>query len=97
MYAQRYGSLPIARRTGGLADTIEDGLTGLLFDGSEVPAYRAAIVRALEIFAAPELLSAMRCRAMSAPCYWHQSIAPYAELYLDLIEARSATARQLPR
>ena len=31
MYAQRYGSLPIAYRTGGLADTIEDGVTGFLF------------------------------------------------------------------
>ena len=31
MQAQRYGALPIAHRTGGLADTIEDGETGFLF------------------------------------------------------------------
>ena len=30
MYAQRFGSLPVARNTGGLADTIEDGVTGFL-------------------------------------------------------------------
>jgi len=34
MYAQRFGSLPVARNTGGLADTIEDGLTGFLFNES---------------------------------------------------------------
>ncbi|MGH9884968.1 MAG: glycogen synthase, partial [bacterium] len=32
MRAQRYGTIPIARRVGGLADTIEDGVTGFLFD-----------------------------------------------------------------
>ena len=31
MQAQRYGALPIAHATGGLADTIEDGETGFLF------------------------------------------------------------------
>ena len=30
MYAQRFGSLPVAHRTGGLAATIEDGITGFL-------------------------------------------------------------------
>ena len=32
MYAQKFGSLPIAHKTGGLADTIEDGVTGFLFN-----------------------------------------------------------------
>ena len=32
MRAQRYGALPVVRRVGGLADTIEDGVTGFLFD-----------------------------------------------------------------
>ena len=30
--AERYGAIPLARRVGGLADTIEDGVTGFLFD-----------------------------------------------------------------
>ncbi len=34
MYAQKSGSLPIAHRTGGLVDTIEDGVTGFLFNAS---------------------------------------------------------------
>ena len=32
MRAQRYGAMPIARRVGGLADTMEDGVTGFVFD-----------------------------------------------------------------
>ncbi len=43
MYAQRFGSLPVARNTGGLADTIEDGVTGFLFDESTVESYAAAL------------------------------------------------------
>ncbi|EGH35440.1 glycogen synthase, partial [Pseudomonas syringae pv. japonica str. M301072] len=39
MYAQRFGSLPVARNTGGLADTIEDGVTGFLFNESTVESY----------------------------------------------------------
>ncbi len=32
MIAMRYGAIPVARRTGGLADTIDHGRTGFLFD-----------------------------------------------------------------
>lgn len=89
MYAQRFGSLPVARRTGGLADTIEDGVTGFLFDEPTPESYLEAIQRALKVHANPELLNAMRCRAMSSPFYWHQSVEPYAKLYSDLMgEAR---------
>jgi starch synthase len=65
MYAQRFGSLPVARNTGGLADTIENGVTGFLFDESTVESYREALSRAFKVFAFPDLLNAMRCRAMA--------------------------------
>jgi starch synthase len=81
LYAQRCASLPIARHTGGLADTIEDGLSGFLFHDANTKSYRSAVDRALQVFKRPNLLSAMRCRAMSMPRYWHQSIQPYADLY----------------
>ncbi len=87
MYAQRYASLPIARRTGGLADTIEDGLTGFLFDESSVASYSQAIERAFAVYRHPKLLDAMRCRAMTREFFWHQSIAPYDQLYQQLIGA----------
>lgn len=85
MYAQRFGSLPIARRTGGLADTIEDGVTGFLFQEPTKESYQEAVQRAFSVFHRPELLSAMRCKAMNAPLCWQESVAPYDELYQQLI------------
>lgn len=86
MYAQRFGSLPVARRTGGLADTIEDGLTGFLFDDASVDSYREALTRAFKVFDNPKLLNAMRCRAMAQPFNWRQAVEPYAELYQELLK-----------
>ena len=85
MYAQRFGSLPVARNTGGLADTIENGVTGFLFDESTVPSYEEALSRAFKVFAYPDLLNAMRCRAMAAPFNWCKAVEPYAELYEQLV------------
>ncbi len=85
MYAQRFGSLPVARNTGGLADTIENGVTGFLFDESSVESYEAALRRAFKVFAYPPLLNAMRCRAMAAPFNWSNAVEPYAELYETLV------------
>ncbi|MEB0028264.1 glycosyltransferase, partial [Pseudomonas sp. MH9.2] len=93
MYAQRFGSLPVARKTGGLADTIEDGVTGFLFEESTVESYAEALTRAIKVFANPELLNAMRCRAMAAPFNWHKAIEPYAELYVELLAAERAARR----
>lgn len=85
MYAQCFGALPIAHRTGGLADTIEDGVTGILFDRPCAEAYRAALDRAFDIYADPPLIAAMRGKAMVAPNYWHQAVKPYVSLYQTLI------------
>lgn len=85
MYAQRYGSLPIARRTGGLADTIEDGVTGFLFTEQTPSSYLSAIERALNVYAHPELREAMCSKAMAAPMFWSESVLPYERLYRSLI------------
>jgi starch synthase len=85
MYAQRFGSLPVARNTGGLADTIENGVTGFLFNESTVESYEEALSRAFKVFAFPGLLNAMRCRAMTQPFNWCQAVEPYAELYEQLV------------
>src|SRR5207244_1524860 len=48
MRAQRYGTIPVARRVGGLADTIEDGVTGFLFDDYTPADFMHAAVRAVD-------------------------------------------------
>ena len=51
MYSQRYGTPPVVRATGGLADTVTDGETGFLFERAEPAALLAAVRRALAALA----------------------------------------------
>ncbi|RYY76162.1 MAG: glycogen synthase GlgA [Gammaproteobacteria bacterium] len=93
MYAQRFGSLPIAHRTGGLADTIDDGLNGFLFSDLTIESYARAVHRALHVFKHRELLCAMRCHAMASPMYWKQSVLPYDQLYSRLINENQTNVK----
>ena len=85
LYAQRFGSLPIAHRTGGLADTIQDGINGLLFDDMSLETYRATVLRAFDLFRATDLFYAMRRAAMAGRLHWRQAVIPYRRLYADLL------------
>jgi starch synthase len=81
MYAQRFGSLPIAHNTGGLGDTIEDGATGFLFRGATAEIFAQAIWRAKAVFDRKTELEAMRRRAMSRPFSWASSVPSYMGVY----------------
>src|SRR5438552_15035509 len=52
MRAQLYGTIPVARRVGGLTDTIEDGASGCLFGEYSPEALGRATVQAIEPCAA---------------------------------------------
>lgn len=86
LYAQRLGCLPIAHRTGGLTDTIEDGANGFLFNSFTTADYTEAVQRALAIHCMRDLLRTMRYKAMASPKYWNASVAPYYEIYSRLIQ-----------
>ena len=81
MYAQRMGSLPIARETGGLADTIKDGVTGFLFRDPSLGAMLSAIYRAVDAFGSRRKLNAMRRAAMSESYAWTRSATGYSSVY----------------
>jgi starch synthase len=81
MDAQRYGSLPVAHRTGGLADTIEDGMTGFLFSEMSLVGLMEAVGRALQSFASRRIMTWMRRKAMVRPMNWFQSSHRYNDLY----------------
>jgi len=85
MYAQRFGSLPIARKTGGLADSIEDGLTGFLFRAISVEGCTEAIGRALKVFDNSTVFGAMRRLAMAQNFGWSASAAAYQDVYARAI------------
>jgi starch synthase len=89
LYAQRLGSLPIAHRTGGLADTIEDEVTGFLFTEFSLPALLAATRRALAAFRSRTRLAAMRRAAMHRPAGWTDPARAYRALYARLQHARA--------
>ena len=81
MYAQRMGSLPIARETGGLADTIKDGVTGFLFREPSLAHMLGAVYRAVDAFGSRRKLNAMRRAAMAESYGWGRSAAGYGDVY----------------
>ena len=99
MQAQRYGTLPIAHRTGGLADTIEDGETGFLFSDLSGEGLFGACRRAFEAFDDPDVLGEMRQAAMARSFHWSGAAAEYEQLYSRLIGRRLAqvVAARTPR
>jgi starch synthase len=90
MYAQRFGSLPIARRTGGLADSIEDGVTGFLFRAASIDSCLDAIGRALNTFSSTDILHAMRRLAMARNFSWSRSASSYEAVYARAVAQNAA-------
>jgi starch synthase len=90
MYSQRYGTPPIARATGGLADTIADGETGFLFERAEPGALLAAVRRAVTLWRDELRRLAMQRAGMARDFGWARSARRYAELYARLAVDRPA-------
>jgi starch synthase len=81
MYAQKSGSLPIAHKTGGLADTIQDGRTGFLFGAPTAGGLKTAVRRAFETFGSGRRLNEMRRAAMAMRFDWQEPARRYSALY----------------
>ena len=90
MRSQRYGSLPIGRRVGGLADTIDDGESGFLFDDYSPEALSGAVARARELFADRERLDEWRRSAMDHDFSWEMSVIQYQAVYARARAVRAA-------
>ncbi len=94
LIAMRYGSVPIVRATGGLADTVQDydprsgQGTGFVFRPYDRWALFAAIVRAIEIFGHPDLWRQIQLRGMHSDFSWERSAAQYVDLYRRAIASR---------
>ncbi len=88
MRAQRYGALPLARRVGGLADTIEDEESGFLFDEYTPAALERAARRMLALYEEREAWTLHVRYAMSRDFSWGASIARYSEIYQRALARR---------
>ena len=92
LYSLRYGTIPIARATGGLKDTIKefDPKTGegngFIFGPYEVPAFLQALDRALDLLRQKKEWSKLMGNAMAADFSWARSARSYADLYHKLVE-----------
>jgi starch synthase len=93
MQAQRYGALPIAHATGGLADTIDDGTTGFLFSNLTREGLMSACHRAFDTFGDEAQLADMRRAAMAQSFGWAGAAAEYEALYCRLLGLRPTPVR----
>ncbi|MGH2349200.1 MAG: glycogen synthase GlgA, partial [bacterium] len=96
LYSLRYGTIPVVRRTGGLADSIVDATpaslddgtaNGFVFDDPTPEALLAAVRRALAAFGDPRVWGRIQDAGMRADFSWAKSAAQYRRLY-DLAAAR---------
>lgn len=81
MIAMRYGTIPIARKTGGLADSIRDKEDGFLFEEYSAAALGRAINTATSIYQRKDIWNAMVEKAMAKDFSWNASAKKYLELY----------------
>ncbi|HEY0527068.1 MAG TPA: glycogen synthase GlgA [Stellaceae bacterium] len=96
MYGLRYGTLPLVRRTGGLADTVADATpqalaagtaTGFVFDAAANWALNATLDRVFDLFPDRDTWRRIQRRAMAQDVGWTASAKRYAALYADLLAA----------
>ena len=89
MIAMHYGSLPIVRETGGLADTVEnydgesaDRGTGFVFSWEEISAVSNTLRWAISTYRdRPEAFRRMQQRAMRVDFSWKKSASEYVSMY----------------
>jgi starch synthase len=81
MRAQRYGALPVVRRVGGLADTVEDRITGFLFDEYQAWALEEAVGYAAALYESRENWEHHVRQAMARDFSWRAGVFRYQEVY----------------
>lgn len=94
MYSLRYGTVPVVRRTGGLADSVDpfdprSGRgTGFLFEEYDSAALEQAIADALEVYRNPALWSRLVRNGMARDFSWERRGAEYVRLFEELAPPR---------
>ena len=92
MIAMRYGSVPVVRETGGLADTVLNYTTkqrrgtGFTFKKYTATACRRALRRALATYQKKDVWRRLQRRAMEADFSWTSSAQEYVKLYRTAIQ-----------
>jgi starch synthase len=93
IYALRYGTVPLVRRSGGMADTVVDAspeavrqgtATGLAFDDPSPAELTACVGRAMSLYRQPISWRRIQAAAMRQDFSWQRSARAYTDLYRSL-------------
>ena len=94
LYGLKYGTLPLVRRTGGLADTVNDSslenladgmASGFVFEDSNAWSLLRAIRRAFVLWSRPSLWRYVQRQAMGMDFSWQVAAVAYRDLYQRLL------------
>jgi starch synthase len=89
LYAMRYGTVPVVRRTGGLQDTVidygEEGGYGICFNNASVADIIHGMTRAVNLYKETATLQQLRLRMMQVETSWERSALEYIDLYLSIL------------
>ena len=88
LYALKYGTLPIVRHTGGLADTVfEEGhqANGFVFYHASVEDLQAALERSMEAFSNATTWRTLQIQAMTQDHSWERATEQWLQLYHSLL------------
>ncbi|MFK8256396.1 glycogen synthase GlgA [Erwinia sp. AnSW2-5] len=94
LYGLKYGTLPLVRRTGGLADTVNDSslenladgiASGFAFEDSNAWSLLRAIRRAFVLWSRPSLWRYVQRQAMGMDFSWQVAAVAYRDLYQRLL------------
>ena len=88
MFAMRYGTVPVVRYTGGLADTVFDGINGFVFGSRLTKEFVGAVERAVALFDKPDLWKRLVYAGMTQDFSWDKSAKEYVEMYREACESR---------
>ncbi|MBM3777014.1 MAG: glycogen synthase GlgA [Acidimicrobiia bacterium] len=87
MYSLCYGTVPVVRATGGLADTVRDydpasgAGTGFTFRDYDAAALEGALVRALAVYGDEAAWARMQAAGMREDHSWDRSAREYVKVY----------------
>jgi starch synthase len=93
LYSLRYGTLPVVRNTGGLADSVTDATdenrkseiaTGFKFESSTAEALEEILLQAIDLYKHPRVWRKMMISAMEQDYSWGKSATAYLKLYETL-------------
>ena len=89
MIAMRYGTVPVVRSTGGLADSVRNGKTGFVFKNYTETALTATILHGLSIMKnSPDAWRAMIALIMRQNFSWDRSAREYKRLYAHMMQSK---------